>query len=279
MNQLGKICEKSIEIKIRNWAEENDKINKEQSGFRKNRSTNDQLFLLTQKITEAFNRKNSIDAIFIDFEKCFDKIWKKGLLYKLKKLEISDKNLNIINSFLHDRKIHILIENEKSKNFSPKEGLPQGSCLSPLLFILFASDIPTDKNVKLSQFADDLAAYAVRRNRNHSKNPRLQKFLDKIIEWCDKWKLKINIGKTKQITFTKSPVDSNINYQIKNQNLQQVKEIYFLGLTFDKQLTFKSHIQNIISRANGSRHVIHKFNNLPKPIEAWYFSSSEVASC
>ena len=68
------------------------------------------------------------------------------------------------------------------------------------------------------------------------------------------------------ITFTKSPVDSNINYQIKNQNLQQVKEIYFLGLTFDKQLTFKSHIQNIISRANGSRHVIHKFNNLPKPV-------------
>uniref|UniRef100_A0A7M5TPX5 Reverse transcriptase domain-containing protein n=1 Tax=Clytia hemisphaerica TaxID=252671 RepID=A0A7M5TPX5_9CNID len=107
LNQFGKLFEKTLEIKIRKWAEENNKINKEQSGFRKKRNTNDQLYLLTQKIYEAFNRKSGIDAIFIDFEKCFDKIWKKGLLYKLHLMNIPKKDLNIINSFLHNRNIYL----------------------------------------------------------------------------------------------------------------------------------------------------------------------------
>uniref|UniRef100_A0A7M5V9C2 Reverse transcriptase domain-containing protein n=1 Tax=Clytia hemisphaerica TaxID=252671 RepID=A0A7M5V9C2_9CNID len=192
----------------------------EQSGFRKKRNTNDQLYLLTQKIYEAFNRKSGIDAIFIDFEKCFDKIWKKGLLYKLHLMNIPKKDLNIINSFLHNRNIYIQIENEKSNSFYPKEGLPQGSCLSPLLFILFASDIPTKLNTILSQFADDLALYARTSNNNYNHNIRLQKHLTEIIKWCDKWKLKINIKKTKSMSFTKSPVNYNRKYRIKNQNIE-----------------------------------------------------------
>ena len=266
LNQFGKIFEKTIEQKIRSWAEENNKINLEQSGFRKKRSTNDQLFLLTQQIFEAFNRKSGIDAIFIDFEKCFDKIWKKGLLYKLKKLQISQKNLNIINSFLHDRSIFILVENEKSNTFSPNEGLPQGSCLSPLLFALYASDIPTDLKVFLSQFADDLAIYARQSNRNYEKNKNLQKLLDLIVKWCEKWKLKINIGKTNQITFTKSSSELVRNYTINNKKIKEVKEIYFLGITLDKQLTFNSHIETICNNTNGCRQSIHKLNNLPKNI-------------
>ena len=101
--QFGKIFEKLISDKLYLWCDLNNILNKEQSGFRKGRSTNDHLFLLTQYVTEGFNQKKQTDAIFIDFEKCFDKIWQEGLLFKLNSLNLPRKDVLLIKSFLEER--------------------------------------------------------------------------------------------------------------------------------------------------------------------------------
>ena len=112
LKQFSKLYESFIADKIRDWAENNNLINIEQSGFRKGRSTNDNLYRLTQNIKEILNNKKQIDAIFIDFEKCFDKIWHKGLLLKLFQLNIDRKTLHVIKSYLLNRINYVKIENE-----------------------------------------------------------------------------------------------------------------------------------------------------------------------
>ena len=157
LNQFGKIFESLIADIIRFWAEDNNKLDPIQAGFRRKRSTNDKLYTLSQHCFESFNRKKQADTIFIDFEKAFDKVWHRGLLYKLKALRMPDEDLFMVKSFLENRRCFVQVGKEKSAEFSPQNGVPQGSCLSPLLFILYVVGIPTNPKIKQSKFADDLA--------------------------------------------------------------------------------------------------------------------------
>ena len=249
--QFGKIFEKLISDKLYLWCDLNNILNKEQSGFRKGRSTNDHLFLLTQYVTEGFNQKKQTDAIFIDFEKCFDKIWQEGLLFKLNSLNLPRKDVLLIKSFLEERLCFISLNGINSFYFSPDSGLPQGSCLSPILFIIFVSDIPTFKEVKISQYADDIALYlhVKRGSCTLGKNIKLQHALDTLYKWCCKWNLKINNNKTNLLSFHKIHKVNNI-YHINNEPLQTVNTIKFLGIKFDEKLNFNQHIQETINKNN-----------------------------
>ena len=157
---LPKIFESLICDKINTWLETNNILNQEQSGFRQNRSSHDHIFQLLQSFIFLKNRKRSMSAVFIDFEKAFDTINHTYLLYKLNKLKLPKYLLNIIVSFLTDRSCSVNYNGSNSNSFNIKAGVPQGSCLSPILFCLFVSDIPTNDKCNLSQFADDLAAWA-----------------------------------------------------------------------------------------------------------------------
>ena len=157
---LGKLLESLVCDRINTWIEEKNILNNEQSGFRKNRSTQDHVFQLLQSFCELKNRKRQMSAIFIDFEKAFDTINHRYLLYKLNILKIPKFLLNIISNFLKNRSCFVNYNGSSSKAFDIRAGVPQGSCLSPILFGLFVSDIPTNNKCNLSQFADDLAAWA-----------------------------------------------------------------------------------------------------------------------
>ena len=266
LNQFGKIFESLIADIIRFWAEDNDKIDIIQAGFRKKRSTNDQLYTLSQYCYEGFNRGKQTDTIFIDFEKAYDKVWHKGLLYKLKALRMPDEDLFMIKSFLEDRKCFIQNGKEKSEKFTPENGVPQGSCLSPLLFILFVVDIPTHEKVKQSKFADDLALMAQiskgKRRRNiNPANKDLQTLLNNINKWCLKWRMKINIKKTILLSITKGiPIDTT--YTIDNQPISRKIEAKFLGITLDSKLNLNSHISKKIGQAHSKLEYLIKMNNL-----------------
>ena len=186
LNNLGKIMEKVITTRIYTWAESNNIINKSQSGFRKNNNTTNQIFKLSQTVLQGFNRGQITTVVFLDVEKAFDKVWHKGLLYKLKKKKLPEKYIRWINSFLTEREIKVKINNSLSEEIIPTRGVPQGSPLSPILFILYVADIPTDKTVNTSQFADDIAAWCTHR-RNSENEKKLQKYLNKLSVWCNKW--------------------------------------------------------------------------------------------
>ena len=164
---LGKILEKIITNRVKDWCNENDIINKQQNGFRSKRNTNDNLFKLTQSLKQNIKKGFVTSAVFLDVEKASDQVWHTGLLHKMKKFGMDHSLLRWIKSFLSERSISVKIENIKSDLFTPKHEVPQGSPLSPILFIIYVSDIPQPVNTQattLSQFADDIALWSYGRN-------------------------------------------------------------------------------------------------------------------
>ena len=138
-------------------------------------------------------------------EKAFDQVWHAGLLHKMKNFIMDQNLLRWINSFLCERSISIKIKDIKSDFFTTKHEVHQGSPLSPILFIIYVSDILQPENKQtttLSQFSDDIALWAYGRNTIMSKY-KIQKHLDKIIKWCNIWRIKSNPLKTKVLHFSR----------------------------------------------------------------------------
>ena len=166
LSAIIKLFERVIEKRLRKHLEDNGFFSKYQSGFRKSKSTNDHLFRLSQTIMESFNRGERVIAAFLDVEKAFDNVWHNGLRYKIYQLDLPTKLCWWLSDFLVGRVIQVKTEGFLSPNVYPKAGVPQGSNLSPLLFLVYVNDMPnpshhqTDK----SQFADDAGQWAVSKN-------------------------------------------------------------------------------------------------------------------
>ena len=245
INTISKTLEKIIKTRIYSWAEENQKLNEEQAGFRKNKNTMDKIFQLTQIIIQAKNRRHYAAAVFLDIEKAFDKIWHKGLIYKLHNMNTPPTLTRYINSYLKDRSMHFNILNETSKDIKINNGVPQGSSISPILFILYVADLPTKpKNTFRSQFADDIKIYASHKHLDKLQQ-MLQPSLDAIQEYSEKWRIGLNATKTNEliIAYKKRKVRTN-KLKINNQNINITDQAKFLGIIFDKDLKGKfTHFQ------------------------------------
>ena len=159
---LGKLLEKVVAVYLSNWAEANKKFNKQQNGFRKNRSTNDNLFKLFETIKLASSKCHPTRAIFLDVEKAFNQVWYDGLLVRLTWLGLNRELIRWISNFLYHRKLIVSINGQFGDPVIPIHGVPQGSPVSPILFILYVSDISQllDAQINLSQFADDIDIWA-----------------------------------------------------------------------------------------------------------------------
>ena len=174
-------------IKILSWyLEKNNLINMYQSGFRQNRSTKDHLFTLQDDIRKSLNNKQKTVVILLDIEKAHDMLWKEGLLFRLFQLGITDKLFNGIQNFLQNRKIQIKINESFSQISNIDNGTPQGSSLSPILFLIMINDLKLSNfDVKISILADDIAIWYSGRNVENCVKT-LQKSLDEILKWCKK---------------------------------------------------------------------------------------------
>ena len=176
---------------------------KHQSGFRRAKSTADHLFRLSQSIMESFNRGEHVVAAFLDVEKAFDNVWHNGLRYKIFQLDLPTKMTHWLSDFLVGRLIQVNVNNFFSNLINPKAGVPQGSVLSPLLFLIYVNDLsaPHHNQNSLSQFADDTAQWAFSLNVCFAAK-LLQQDLLKLAMWCAKWRIKLNPEKTKVIIFS-----------------------------------------------------------------------------
>jgi retron-type reverse transcriptase len=126
----------------------------------------------------------STAAVFLDIEKTFEKIWHRGLLYKLSDLKFSTSLIKFINSFLSQRKFRISVKGELSTPRDIQAGVPQGSVLSPILYSLYINDTPQTPGVYLGLFADDTCIYATDRKEGYVLR-KFQRGLSAIQTWCD----------------------------------------------------------------------------------------------
>ena len=147
----------------------NSLITPNQSGFRPSDSTTNQLLFLVKEIHEAFENPKTLEvwAVFLDISKAFDKVWHKSLLFKLKQNGISGKLLNLFESYLHNRKQHVALNGFFSEYAHVESGVPQGSVLGPLLFLIYNNDLQKNIKSNVKFFADNTMLFYV------SKNPQL----------------------------------------------------------------------------------------------------------
>ena len=144
-------------------------------------------------------------AAFLDVEKAFDNVWHDGLRHKIFMLDLPTKMTRWLSDFLVGRIIQVNVNGFLSDKINPIAGVPQGSVLSPLLFLICINHLPKPhhrQNSK-SQFADDTALWAASKNV-HLATKRLQKDLRKLTKWCAKWRIKLDPEKTKVIIFSRS---------------------------------------------------------------------------
>ena len=255
LNTLSKLLERVVLFRLNIWIGSNRILSPLQSGFRRGRQTQDHIFRLVQDGLTAFNRDQSMGAIFIDIEKAFDRVWHDGLLFKINNLRIPNYLGIWISNYLHNRTFKVRIGSAYSSYKPIKAGVPQGSVLGPVLFNLFFNDISDQiaNKVELGKFADDLSAWTAFNNIRIIES-RLQNQLTLIEDWMNTWRTKLSTNKTVWTIFKKnnSCTSNLLSLEYNGELIKMDRNPKFLGLTLDPGLTFNKYA-NIIRERTAKR--------------------------
>jgi hypothetical protein len=190
----------------------------------------------------------STAAVCLDIEKASDTTWHPGLLYKLSKLQFSTSLIKLIGSFLSQRKFRVSVEGEVSTPRYMQAGVPQSSVLFPTLYNLYINDTPQTPGVNLALFADDTCLYATDRKEGYILK-KIQRGLDSMAAWCERWNIKINEDKTQAIYFTHQNRLPASLLMLNGRNIPFVNNVKYLGVIFDKRTTWRLHIEKIEAKA------------------------------
>ena len=272
---FDKIKEKLVHKRLYNFLEQNNILYKNQYGFRKNNSTTYALLQITEKIKETIDNRKYGCGIFIDLRKAFDTVNHKILLKKLEHYGIRDIAYNWFESYLTNRRQYVFLNGESSEIRSVNCGVPQGSVLGPLLFLIYINDLPNiSKILDFYLFADDTNIYF------EAETPeKLESVLNKELKQLHTWlivnRLSLNIEKTNFVIFHpyNKPLRQKITLKIRKNAISEKSHVKYLGIMIDSGLTWQEHIDCVtkkISRAIGMMYKIRPFVNKKTLIMLYY---------
>ena len=186
---IGNIFERFLYNQMFEFLIRNDLISQNQSGFKPSNSCINQLLAITHEIYKSFDACLDVRAVFLDISKAFDKVWQQGLLYKLKQNVILGNLLETLTEFLKDRKQRVVLNGQNSSWVNIEAGVPQGSILGPLLFVIYINDLPDNLSTNVKLFAGDTSLFSVVDDIATSCD--LNYDLNRVREWAFPWKIQL----------------------------------------------------------------------------------------
>ena len=216
-----------------------------QFGFRQNSSTSDAVLEALDNVYSSLDKKETVIAVFLDFSKAFDTVNHNILLSKLMNLGIRGRMNDWFSSYLSARKQCVVIDNISSEHKSISMGVPQGSILGPILFLLYINDMSRSApNLKFVHFTDDTIIFTT---STHfvSTVENMNNGLKTVDEWLKTNRLSLNISKTLYMIFSDLKHLPHKEIKIREEPISKVSEAKFLGIYIDEKLSFKSHIDHL----------------------------------
>ena len=208
-------------------------------------------FRLSNAIYSAFKKREEAVAAFLDVSGAFNEVWQDAVLYSLIRKQCPTQYVSLLSSFLRDRAVMIKAGDEIiSKTLTCS--VPQGGVLSPFLFLVFFSPLFVEvraSGVDVTGFVDDVALCCSGGSREALQR-HMNRALSIVVEWAKKFKLKFNYQKCNAILFSNTRKKRKILLQMEDYPLQFVNKVKYLGITFDRKLTWSSHLRIVCSRAS-----------------------------
>ena len=271
---LSKIFEKLMCRRLREFLDRHNILSPNQFGFRGGLSTVDAVLQLVDECVTAFDQKRYLVAVFLDLSKAFDTVNHDILLSKLEAMGLRGLALAWFRSFLTDRRVVVDVGGHLSNERVINIGLPQGTVLSPILFLLYINDMCNASNaLNYLHFADDTTIHASADNIDDLCN-----LMSRELQFIDKWlitnRLSLNIDKSSYMIFSHNAIDTNLTIKIRQTEIKRVSNTIFLGVTLDDKLKFDVHTNNVINKLSRSAGVIFRLAQfIPSDIlKMLYFS-------
>lgn len=266
-SNIAKIFEKALKKRLVQYLNKFKLLSVNQYGFREKTSTSDAIAYLTKKFYECLDNNTPSLCVFIDLEKAFDTISHKKILKKLENFGIRGLCHSLLKSYLDKRTQVVKIGNHTSETRNVLYGLPQGTVLAPILFIMYLNDI-FSLNIRgdVVSFADDTAIFF--KGKSWEDVKRISEMeLKTIKDWFDENTLTLNIKKTKYLPFcsykNNLPLFTEINIVNTNLVINTCEKINYLGITLDSHLKWNHHITNTVKKL---RSLLYRFKKLKETL-------------
>ena len=264
---LSKVIEKLVQRQLMEFLEKNKLLSKFQFGFRPRLSTELAATLLLDEIRKSVDQGKLVGATFIDLSKAFDTISHSNLLQKLPQYGIKDGELSWFTDYLFHRSAAVRYGKSSSKPSDIQTGVPQGSILGPLLFIIFFNDI-TDviEGARVVKYADDTVIYVADKDMNVIKT-KLSNDMDSIADWFDENGLIINLkkGKTESLLFGTSQriakQSESLDVMYRGSKILSTKQYKYLGVEIDSTLNLNTHFEKCFKRASSRLRLLAKIRD------------------
>ena len=242
----SKVFEHIITCHLMRHLEGNNLLYPRQHGFRAKLSCETQLTELISDISAELDKGREVDAILLDFSKAFDRVNHHKLVYKLKEIGVSDAIATWVQSFLNGRTQRVVLEGALSESCPVSSGVPQGSVLGPLLFLVYINDLPKSVLSSVRLFADDTIIYD-----DATKSDQLQEDLRQLELWEKAWDMSFHPAKCEVIRFTRrrGRAAPTREYILHNQKIPVVSKIKYLGVHIQNDLKWSAHIDYICGKA------------------------------
>ena len=253
---IGKLQERIKCNRLLCFVEENHCIDRFQFTYRKGHSLCHALLHMVTSLKEAFDKKEDTVAAFIDFEGAFDGVWRNGVIYRLYESGVDGRMLLYIADYLSGRKTRSLVNSHTTEWIVTEVGLPQGSILSPVLFITYVRTL-TSSLPQHIKYADDLSGWVSHVDATQAA-ASLQNQLEELVSWNRKWRLCINTDKTVVMVFSNKVPTPQVNVTLQGKTLTQVEEQLCVGVKLDTKLNFRSQVDYAASKAQGALAKISK---------------------